>query len=614
MNRTEKGWRLAVRSVLVVLVGLGLLSLSAAWAQEGADSADKAKKTSADAKAGAGEAKTKGSEDESSEGAATAESVEEDAVPRTPYVSPIAVICVTLVVMVWLGLIEWVTIDARKAKAKQDLWNSLLLIVGLVGMVLTFATSWLFSLMTLPAVIGVFTAYAIKRNQLVAPEERLFTRKHLAFLLAAALSKIGIKVSQQALAGDRQDEPEIELLRKDGQSLDALSAGSRAPGGASEAILAVKEIIESAVLSRVTDIHIEPKEQELQVRFRIDGILHNVPSYPKELAPPMISALKVLAEMDIAERRKPQDGGCMGRLADQEYDFRVATTPTVHGETMVIRILDRDQGLLRLDRLGVDQQRMDELRRIVNAPHGMMIVSGPTGSGKSTTLYACLLEIDAYQKNIMTIENPIEYRLDNITQTQINPKAGVTFSGQLRSLLRQDPDVIMVGEIRDAETARTALQAAMTGHFVLSTVHANDAVSTLYRLMDLGVEPYLISSSLTAVLAQRLVRVLCETCKQPYTPKPEFLKKVGLSPNRVHEFFRAEGCEECQGTGYYGRVGLFEILELNDAIRDLMRGRPSLQVLKAQGRKAGLVTLQEDGLKKVVQGVTSVKELIRVTK
>jgi type II secretory ATPase GspE/PulE/Tfp pilus assembly ATPase PilB-like protein len=244
----------------------------------------------------------------------------------------------------------------------------------------------------------------------------------------------------------------------------------------------------------------------------------------------------------------------------------------------------------------------------------MFIASGPTGAGKSTTLYAMISEIDAYQKNIITIEDPIEYRLDNVTQTPINPKAGVTFASSLRSSLRQDPDVIMVGEIRDAETARVACQAAMTGHFVFTTLHANDSVTSLFRLLDLGVEPYFIASSLSAVLAQRLCRVLCPTCKEAYVPEPEFFKSIGLPPGKEIQLYKSVGCEECQGTGYRGRIGIFELLEVTDAIKELLRTTPGVQAITAEAKKTGFRKLHEDGLAKVIKGLTSVKELLRVTR
>jgi type II secretory ATPase GspE/PulE/Tfp pilus assembly ATPase PilB-like protein len=535
-------------------------------------------------------------------------------VARRLYLKPAWLIVLVVVSLLWVMILEAISEDAGRTQTGQPTWNAVIMIAGLAGLALSVLVTPAFSAVGLVGVLVCGSVYVNRRNLMVAPEQRVMTQGHLAALFNRVLGKVGVTLPAPGARGRRQDMTEIQLLRKDGRSLETISEDARTVVERSEAAVAVKEIVESAVLSRATDIHIEPKQNELQVRFRIDGILHNVPSYPPHLGPPMITVLKVLSDMDIAERRKPQDGSFMGRLGAKTLDFRAATSASVYGETMVIRILDRDAGLIGLDRLGLDSKRLAHLKRLINSPYGMLVVSGPTGSGKSTTLYAALSEIDAYQKNIITIENPIEYRLENVTQTQVNTKAGITFAGQLRSMLRQDPNVIMVGEVRDAETARVALQAAMTGHFVFTTIHANDAISTLFRLLDLGVEPYLISSSLTAVLAQRLVRVLCERCKLPYVPKPAFIQKAGLDPRRVQQFFKAVGCEACQMTGYYGRVGVFELLEVNDAMRDQIRTSPNTQAVKAEARKAGLVTLQEDGLNKVVQGVTSMKELIRVTK
>ena len=470
-----------------------------------------------------------------------------------------------------------------------------------------------FSFTVIIALLSVFGVYVFQRNMRLPPERRVLTPMHLKYVLRRFSAKLHLRKTAGSvkLTGGAEMEPEIALLRKDGNSLDQIAAGRE---GASEAVLAIKGLVESAVLSRVTDIHMEPKKSELQVRFRIDGILHNVPSYQPEIALPMISAVKVLADMDIAEKRKPQDGTFVGRLGNNDLDFRVSTSPSVYGETMVIRVLDRSGGIMGMEKLGFPADNLAAVRKITNYPNGMMIVSGPTGSGKTTTLYSMLAEIDAFQKNIITIENPIEYRLDNINQTQVNPKAGVTFASSLRSFLRQDPDVIMVGEIRDAETARVALQAAMTGHFVFTTVHANDSITTLFRLLDLGVEPYLISSSLSAVLAQRLVRVLCPACKIPYAPQPKFLKSIGLNPTEELELYKAQGCDDCQGTGYHGRIGIFEFFEATDTIKELIRTNPSIQLIKDEARKNRWRTLQETGIAKVIEGVTSVKELVRVTK
>jgi len=516
--------------------------------------------------------------------------------------------------VVWIGVYDWVGRDAEKLKRRQKFWCGIVMSIGGAGtlMMLLHMGFFFAALVGLSAIFGV---YVYKRNLAVPPEQRVFTRTHFKYMLRRIGEKLHIGGPAGAVVkqGAGDSSPEIVLLRKDGSTLDQITQ-KHGGGEASQAVLAVKQLIESAVLLRATDVHIEPKREELQARFRIDGILHNVPSYARELALPMISAIKVLSDMDIAEKRKPQDGTFMGRLGGKEIDFRVSTTPSVHGETMVIRILDRGVGIIGLDELGMPQRMLATVKGMVESPNGMMIVSGPTGSGKTTTLYAMLARLDAFQKNIITIENPIEYRLENINQTQVNPKADVTFASALRSFLRQDPDVIMVGEIRDAETARVALQAAMTGHFVFTTIHANDSITTLFRLLDLGVEPYLISSSLTGVLAQRLVRVLCEECKIPYVPQPAFLKRIGLKPSEEIELFKAQGCDHCQGTGYYGRIGIFEVFEVNDAIRELIRTNPSILLIKEEARRNGWRTLQENGLAKVIEGVTSIKELARVSK
>ena len=531
------------------------------------------------------------------------------------YLSGFWLTLLILYCVAWMGVYDWVGRDAERLGGRQKFWCTLLMATGGAGAFLMVTVGIWFVFTALLGLGAIVSIYVWKRNLALPVEQRVFTRDHLSYLMRGLFERLHLRTSTGAVvqrSGERQDTTTITLLRKDGTALEKLT--DRRSTDSSEAVISVKELIESAVMSRATDIHIEPKETELQARFRIDGILHNVPSYPSQLAAPMISSIKVLSDMDIAEKRKPQDGTFMGRLSTRTLDFRVSTAPSVHGETMVLRILDRDVGLIRLDKLGLTNDHMDRVKHVVQYPHGMLIASGPTGSGKTTTLYAMLSEIDAYQKNIITIEDPIEYKLDNVTQTAVNPKAGITFASALRSSLRQDPDVIMVGEIRDAETARVACQAAMTGHFVFSTLHANDSITTLFRLLDLGVEPYFISASLTAVVAERLLRVLCPACKVPYAPDEEFLRKIGASPERQIQLYKSQGCEECQGTGYKGRIGVFELFEVSDSIKDLIRTSPSINAITEEARKAGFRKLQEDGLIKVVKGITSVKELIRVTR
>jgi len=516
-----------------------------------------------------------------------------------------------LLCVAWLGIFDWVGRDSERNDLRQRFWSAILMLVGGAGMALMILV-W--AGLVFPALLGlgaVFAVYVQQRNESLPPENRIFTPEHLRYLRRVLSERLRFRRSG-AKGGrpEREGVPQIELLRKDGTSLEKLTDAR----SGSEAVLSIKELVESAVFSRATDIHLEPKEDELQARLRIDGILHSVPSYAADLAAPMLSSVKVISDMDIAEKRKPQDGSFMGRLGGRVLDFRVATTPSVHGETMAIRILDRDVGLVRLDKLGLLPDHMEIARRVIQYPNGMLIVCGPTGAGKSTTLYAMLSEIDAYQRNILTIEDPIEYRLDNVTQTPVNVKAGVTFASSLRSMLRQDPDVIMVGEIRDAETARTACQAAMTGHFVFTTLHANDSVTSLFRLLDLGVESYFIASSLSAVLAQRLVRILCPACKVAYEPEAGFFEKVGVPADRKVPLYKAEGCEQCQGTGYKGRLGIFELLEVTDGIKELLRTNPTTRAVTEEAKKQGFRKLHEDGVVKVIKGITSVTELLRVTR
>jgi type II secretory ATPase GspE/PulE/Tfp pilus assembly ATPase PilB-like protein len=515
--------------------------------------------------------------------------------------------------VLWIGILDWVGRDSERLGLRHRFWCSLAVAVGAAGMALILLVNIAFVFTSILGLVAVLAIYVWKRNLALPPEQQVLTRSHLDYVVRGIYARLHLRGSRGAAIQSgvgHEDTTTIELLRKDGTSLEKLTSSR----SGSEAVVSIKELVESAILSRATDIHLEPKENELQARFRIDGILHNVPSYAEELASPMISCVKVLSDMDIAEKRKPLDGSFMGRLSGRTLDFRVATAPSVHGETMAIRILDRDAGLIRLEKLGLLADHIALARKIIQYPHGMLIVSGPTGAGKSTTLYAMLSEIDAYQKNIITIEDPIEYRLDNVTQQPINPKAGVTFASALRSILRQDPDVIMVGEIRDAETARVACQAAMTGHFVFTTLHANDSVTSLFRLLDLGVEPYFIASSLSAVLAQRLCRVLCPACKEAYVPEPAFFKSIGLPPGKEIQLYKSVGCEECQGTGYRGRIGIFELLDVTDTIKDLLRSNPGVQVITAEAKKSGFRKLHEDGLAKVIKGITSVKELLRVTR
>ncbi len=408
------------------------------------------------------------------------------------------------------------------------------------------------------------------------------------------------------------------FLKKDGAiAVQLMTEGNKGDQGEiiSEKICDARDVMLAAIRLEATDLHFEPHEREYFVRVRVDGVLQDANKLKSAAARGVISSLKVVADMDISERRRPQDGTFAVRVGSTKYEIRVASTPTSYGEKLVMRLLRSSGGIVGggLDNVGLRPPVLKQLREIIHKPYGLFLVVGPTGSGKTTTVYASLSEIDAHQHNITTIEDPVEYRLENITQIAVNSKAGVSFAQILRSVLRQDPDVLLIGEIRDRETAEIACAAANTGHFVFSTLHANDAASTIIRLLDLGLEPSLIQTALTAVLGQRLVRRLCPKCKEPCQPPDGLLKKFKMKPGSVPHIYCEKGCDACGGTGYKGRMGIHELLVANDAIRALVTQSPGINDLKKAATDSGTLTLQTDGLVKVMQGETSVNEVLRVT-
>jgi type IV pilus assembly protein PilB len=373
----------------------------------------------------------------------------------------------------------------------------------------------------------------------------------------------------------------------------------------------VNILVMDAVKDRVSDIHIEPEAEALRIRYRIDGILHEEHLLPKKLQNAIISRIKILADMDIAESRRPQDGKISMKLENKDLDIRVSTFPMVHGENVVMRLLDRASVLLGLKDLGFIKSNLDIFSRMIQQPNGIILVTGPTGSGKTTTLYSALSTISTIEKNIITIEDPVEYELALIRQTQVNPKADVTFANGLRSILRQDPDVIMVGEIRDKETAEVAIQASLTGHLVFSTLHTNDAPSSLARLIDMGLEPFLIASAVILIVAQRLVRQICPKCKEEYSLPAAAAKDLGLEANT--KLFRGKGCPACKNSGFSGRIGIFEVLAFNETIRKMVESRDSADAIKKKAMELGMRSLRQDGLEKAVQGITTIEEILRVT-
>lgn len=401
----------------------------------------------------------------------------------------------------------------------------------------------------------------------------------------------------------------IEFLREEEEDIGHLKdLASEAP-----IIKLVNMIITRAVESRASDIHIEPFEDELKVRYRIDGVLHDIESTPKRLQPAIVSRIKIMSKLNIAERRLPQDGRIKLKVGEKEIDLRVSTIPVLYGESVVMRILHKEGIVIDLDRLGFSPQNLHSFQQIIKKPNGILLVTGPTGSGKTTTLYGALDKINSPDKKIITVEDPVEYHLKGINQIQVKPQIGLNFANTLRHIVRQDPDIIMIGEIRDLETAEIAIQSALTGHLVFSTLHTNDAPSAITRLLDMGVENFLLSSTIRGILAQRLVRVICPSCKEidHSDAKEEELSLLGID---IHTpLYHGKGCENCSFTGFYGRLGIFELLIIDDEIRKLILKNADSNQIRDVAKKHGMKTLFEDGAEKIKAGVTTLSELLRVT-
>ncbi|MFN2377328.1 MAG: type II secretion system ATPase GspE [Candidatus Binatia bacterium] len=409
--------------------------------------------------------------------------------------------------------------------------------------------------------------------------------------------------------GEGDSESGIEILNEDEEDVEHLrDMASEAP-----VIRLVNQTLSRAVEQRASDIHVEPFENELRVRFRIDGVLHDQDPPPRNLTAAIISRIKLMAKLNIAERRLPQDGRIKLRLVGREIDLRVSSLPTLYGESVVLRILDRSSVVVDLSKLGMPHDILGNFSHMISQPHGLILVTGPTGSGKTTTLYGALDKINSPELKIITIEDPVEYQLRGVNQIHVKSQIGLTFSAGLRSIVRQDPDVIMVGEIRDAETAEIAIQAALTGHLVFSTLHTNDAAGAISRLLDMGVEDYLLASSLIGVLAQRLVRRVCPACRRAIDASPEFLKELGPRGTHAVTVYESVGCPECAGTGYRGRGGIYELLSCDDVVRNLIVSRATADRIKQEAVGRGMRTLRMDGFWKVADGMSTVGEVLRVT-
>ena len=468
------------------------------------------------------------------------------------------------------------------------------------------------------AMVNPLDVYAIDQMRLVAGmdiESVITTAEDISAALGQSMSareEIGAALQDMndELGGDSVDVQLEEKSQGDDEvSMDQL----REMMDDAPVVRLANLIIRQAVRDKASDIHIQPEVNRVRVRYRLDGVLHDSMTVPKKAQAPLVSRIKVMADLDIAEKRAPQDGRISLRVAGAEYDLRVSTNPGVNGEKVVMRVLDKRGVQARLTQLGIPAVILDDFDNMIRRSYGIIAVTGPTGSGKSTTLYSVLNTLNSPEKNVLTIEDPVEYQLPGLTQTQVNERAGVTFASALRTFLRQDPDIILVGEIRDPETALIATEAALTGHLVFSTLHTNDAPTAVARLIEMGIEPFLRSSAVIGVLAQRLVRVICPDCKESYTPPVEAFRRLNLAMDLESvTFYRGQGCDRCRHTGYRGRIGVFEMLPITDHVRDLILRKAPTHEVRQAGLEAGMTTLRQDAMQKILEGVTTMEEALRV--
>ncbi|MDG4555292.1 MAG: type II secretion system ATPase GspE [Candidatus Competibacter sp.] len=450
----------------------------------------------------------------------------------------------------------------------------------------------------------VLAALRLATGKAILPRVAIPSEWEAAFerLYGSGRSAMGQIVDSIGLADNLTDEEQIQHLK---------DLASEAP-----VIRLVNLMTARAVESRASDIHIEPFENRLKIRYRVDGVLREMESPPSRLSAAVISRIKIMAKLNIAERRLPQDGRIQLRAQGKEIDLRVSTVPTLYGESVVMRILDKASVVLDFAKLGFSARTLDRFLGVLHQPHGIILVTGPTGSGKTTTLYTALQTINTPERKILTVEDPVEYQLEGVNQIQVKPQINLTFANALRAIVRQDPDVIMIGEMRDVETAGIAVQSALTGHLVLSTLHTNDAAGSITRLLDMGVEDYLLTSTINGILAQRLVRVLCTQCRQPYPALPELADELRLhrfSEGRDIALYKPVGCEQCNGAGYRGRAAIMEFLVMSDPLRRMVLKHVDAGELQAAAQKEGMDTMYEDGLRKAVAGLTTIEEVLRVT-
>ena len=449
------------------------------------------------------------------------------------------------------------------------------------------------------------------RRLLQSPDLPVVLSSQDAIMAAINMAYDMSRASAKDYFEEMNDASTDDLISKIDETADLLDETSDAP-----IIKLVNLLVAGAIKDRASDIHVEPYSGNLKIRYRIDGILYDILNLPHRIQSPLVSRIKIMAKLNIAEKRLPQDGRIEIKIADRLVDIRVSVIPTAFGERVVLRLLDKTANVLMLSDLGMQDQRVRMLNRLIKSPYGIILVTGPTGSGKTTTLYAALSTINRPEINIITIEDPIEYQMDGVGQIQVNPKIDLTFAAGLRSIVRQDPDVILIGEIRDRETAEIAIQSSLTGHLVFSTLHTNDAASAVTRLIDMGIEPFLVTSSIIAIIAQRLVRMLCPHCKEVYVPDEETLANLGLGRSVLQNniFYRKKGCNLCMQTGFRGRTAIFEIMIVDDEIKRLVLKTSDANQINELALKRGMITLQKDGIDKVLAGITTTEEVLRVTR
>jgi len=446
----------------------------------------------------------------------------------------------------------------------------------------------------------LLATYGRETKFFVAPKNAIYSAIEKYYVVGNSIKEASSEAKAEIIAKSGE-EVSIEQLREMGQDAPVIRL--------------VNTLITQAIVERASDIHVEPQKDHLRVRYRIDGILQEKQELPRNIQAGVLSRIKIMSNMDIAERRKPQDGRISLRIENKAIDFRVSSLPTIYGEKIVLRILDKSSAMVPLENLGFLNDTLTLFNNVISQPYGMVIISGPTGAGKTTTLYSALNRLNTPGKNIVTVEDPVEYQMDGINQVQVNVKADMTFANGLRSILRQDPNIVLIGEIRDGETAQIAIEAALTGHLVLSTLHTNDAPSVATRLIDMGIEPFLIASSLIGATAQRLARKICPECKQPYVPPASALEGLGLGTRDKLEdvtFYKGVGCPKCRGSGYRGRTGIHEMMKLDDELRLLILHKASARDISQAARSHGMRTLLEDALVKAREGIITLEEVLRV--